>query len=216
MAFVIAEPCVGCKDTACVDVCPPIADSIHPRRDEPEFDAAESLSINPATCIDCGACTYACPVEAIFALNVQSRPQHDQKIPILPERWSAYGAKNRDYFATVSGSRGAEVSEPTVNAREHQPPQTEASERSLAVLLELIAVQGGGAPLSELVAAVGHAEAAAMVDREIGATLSLAQFTGNLAVLARLRPLVNALEALGDARASMYAEVCIRRRFPGW
>jgi NAD-dependent dihydropyrimidine dehydrogenase PreA subunit len=33
MAYVIAEPCVGTKDTACVDVCP--VDCIHPRKDEP-------------------------------------------------------------------------------------------------------------------------------------------------------------------------------------
>ena len=29
MAYVIAEPCIGTKDTACVDVCP--VDCIHPR-----------------------------------------------------------------------------------------------------------------------------------------------------------------------------------------
>ncbi len=32
MAYVIAEPCIGTKDTACVDVCP--VDCIHPRKDE--------------------------------------------------------------------------------------------------------------------------------------------------------------------------------------
>ena len=35
MAYVITEPCIGTKDTACVDVCP--VDCIHPRKDEPEF-----------------------------------------------------------------------------------------------------------------------------------------------------------------------------------
>ncbi len=29
MAYVIAEPCIGTKDSACVDVCP--VDCIHPR-----------------------------------------------------------------------------------------------------------------------------------------------------------------------------------------
>ena len=29
MAYVITEPCIGTKDTACVDVCP--VDCIHPR-----------------------------------------------------------------------------------------------------------------------------------------------------------------------------------------
>jgi len=30
MAYIIAEPCINTKDTACVDVCP--VDCIHPRR----------------------------------------------------------------------------------------------------------------------------------------------------------------------------------------
>lgn len=32
MAYVIAEPCIGVKDTACVDACP--VDCIHPKKDE--------------------------------------------------------------------------------------------------------------------------------------------------------------------------------------
>ena len=35
MAYVIAEPCIGTKDTACVDACP--VDCIHPKKDEPNF-----------------------------------------------------------------------------------------------------------------------------------------------------------------------------------
>ena len=50
-----------------MDVCP--VDCIHPRKDEPEFAAAEMLYIHPDECIDCGACVPACPVEAIFALD---------------------------------------------------------------------------------------------------------------------------------------------------
>src|SRR5216110_3178534 len=64
MTYVIAEPCIGTKDTACVDVCP--VDCIHPRKDEPEFEGAELLYIHPDECIDCGACEPACPVQAIF------------------------------------------------------------------------------------------------------------------------------------------------------
>lgn len=37
MAYVIAEPCIGTKDTACVDACP--VDCIHPKKDEPAFAA---------------------------------------------------------------------------------------------------------------------------------------------------------------------------------
>ena len=39
MAYIICQPCIGTKDTACVDVCP--VDCIHPRKDEPEFATAE-------------------------------------------------------------------------------------------------------------------------------------------------------------------------------
>jgi ferredoxin len=62
LAYIICEPCVGTKDTACVDVCP--VDCIHPRKDEPEFQTADMLYIHPDECIDCGACVPACPVEA--------------------------------------------------------------------------------------------------------------------------------------------------------
>ena len=65
MAYIICEPCVGTKDTACVDVCP--VDCIHPRKDEPEFETANMLYVHPEECIDCGACVPACPVEAIYA-----------------------------------------------------------------------------------------------------------------------------------------------------
>lgn len=65
MAYVITEPCIGTKDTACVDVCP--VDCIHPRKDEAGFEAAKQLFIHPDECIDCGACEPACPVTAIFA-----------------------------------------------------------------------------------------------------------------------------------------------------
>ena len=64
MPFIITDPCIGTKDTACVDVCP--VDCIHPRKDEPEFDTATMLYIHPDECIDCGACVPACPVAAIY------------------------------------------------------------------------------------------------------------------------------------------------------
>ena len=85
MAYIICEPCIDTKDTACVDVCP--VDCIHPRKDEPTFVAATMLYIHPDECIDCGACVPACPVEAIFPLEE------------TPDPWIAYIAMNRDYFA---------------------------------------------------------------------------------------------------------------------
>ena len=64
MPFIITDPCIETKDTACVDVCP--VDCIHPRKDEPEFAATAMLYIHPEECIDCGACVPACPVAAIY------------------------------------------------------------------------------------------------------------------------------------------------------
>jgi ferredoxin len=84
MAYVIAEPCIGTKDTACVDVCP--VDCIHPRKDEPAFEAETQLYISPVECIDCGACVPVCPVTAIFALED------------LPEKWANFTPINADWY----------------------------------------------------------------------------------------------------------------------
>ena len=54
MAYVIAEPCIGTKDTACVDACP--VDCIHPKKDSEKYATEEMLYIDPVECIDCGAC----------------------------------------------------------------------------------------------------------------------------------------------------------------
>ena len=80
MAYIICEPCVGTKDTACVDVCP--VDCIHPRKDEPQFQSAEMLYIHPDECIDCGACVPACPVEAIFALD-ELMEDTGERLPLI-------------------------------------------------------------------------------------------------------------------------------------
>jgi len=72
MAYIIAEPCIGTKDTACVD--------------EDGNAEADQLFIDPVECIDCGACVPACPVSAIFA-------QDD-----LPEKWAHFTEKNAEHF----------------------------------------------------------------------------------------------------------------------
>ncbi len=59
MAFVITQPCIDVQDQSCVDVCP--VDCIHF-----EEGSDRMLYINPAECIDCGACQPACPVSAIY------------------------------------------------------------------------------------------------------------------------------------------------------
>jgi NAD-dependent dihydropyrimidine dehydrogenase PreA subunit len=85
MAYVIAEPCIGTKDSACVDACP--VDCIHPKKDDAEKHAStEMLYIDPVECIDCGACVPVCPVSAIYAADD------------LPEKWQHYTQKNSDYF----------------------------------------------------------------------------------------------------------------------
>ncbi len=84
MAYIIAEPCIGVKDTACVEVCP--VDCIHPRKDEGGYEEAEQLYIDPDTCIDCGACEPVCPVSAIFPADG------------VPEKWASFIEKNSGYY----------------------------------------------------------------------------------------------------------------------
>jgi NAD-dependent dihydropyrimidine dehydrogenase PreA subunit len=87
MAYVIAEPCIGTKDTACVDACP--VDCIHPKKDNPAYAEEEMLYIDPVECIDCGACVPVCPVSAIFALDD------------LPEKWKSFTERNAKYFGRL-------------------------------------------------------------------------------------------------------------------
>ena len=54
MTYIIAEPCIDTKDTACVEVCP--VDCIHPKKDAPEFASENKLNIDPETSNDSGAC----------------------------------------------------------------------------------------------------------------------------------------------------------------
>ncbi len=85
MTYIIAEPCIDVKDTACVDVCP--VDCIHPTKNETEeFEKEKKLYIDPEECIDCGACEPECPVTAIF-------PDTD-----VPAEWTSYIEKNRAHF----------------------------------------------------------------------------------------------------------------------
>jgi ferredoxin len=85
MTYVISAPCIGTKDTSCVEVCP--VDCIHPTPDEAGFDEVDQLFIDPEECIDCDACVEACPVDAITA--------EDQ----VPPEWQPYIALNAQYYA---------------------------------------------------------------------------------------------------------------------
>ena len=78
MAYVIAQPCIGVKDGACIEVCP--MDCIGTNPDSPQ------LYINPAECIDCNACASECPVGAIF-------PDDE-----LPAEWQHFAGVNAAFF----------------------------------------------------------------------------------------------------------------------
>ncbi len=56
MTFVVAENCIKCKYTDCVEVCP--VDCFH---EGPNF-----LVIDPEECIDCTLCEPECPAQAIY------------------------------------------------------------------------------------------------------------------------------------------------------
>jgi NAD-dependent dihydropyrimidine dehydrogenase PreA subunit len=79
MTHIITEPCVGVKDTACVDVCP--VDCIYGKNADWPM-----LYIHPEECIDCGLCIDACPVEAIYTLET------------VPAKWKDFIAKNYERF----------------------------------------------------------------------------------------------------------------------
>jgi ferredoxin len=79
MAYIVADPCVKCKYTDCVAVCP--VDCF--------YEGVNSLSINPDECIDCGACEPECPTTAIFE-------EGD-----LPDKWAMWIEIN----AVTSGAK---------------------------------------------------------------------------------------------------------------
>jgi uncharacterized protein GlcG (DUF336 family)/NAD-dependent dihydropyrimidine dehydrogenase PreA subunit len=78
VTYVIAEPCVGEKNGACVDVCP--AGCIHTTPDAPQN------YIDPAVCIECEQCVLVCPVDAVFL---------DKE---LPEEWQGFIDVNAAFF----------------------------------------------------------------------------------------------------------------------
>ena len=55
MTYAVAEGCILCKYTDCVEVCP--VDCF--------YEGENMLVIHPEECIDCGVCEPECPVDAI-------------------------------------------------------------------------------------------------------------------------------------------------------
>ncbi len=86
MAYVIAEPCIGTKDKACVAVCP--VDCIHEGTVDVDGNVYDQLFIEPNECIDCGLCEPECPVDAIFIADE------------LPEKWREFTNINAEFYMT--------------------------------------------------------------------------------------------------------------------
>ncbi len=96
MPFVVCEPCIKCKYTECVSVCPVAC-----------FHEGENmLVIDPDECIDCGVCVDECPAHAIYS---------DEEVP---EKWREFIALNAEYakkWPSIVDSQ-----EPLPNADESQ------------------------------------------------------------------------------------------------
>ena len=83
MAYVVTEPCFGCKYTDCIVVCP--AECFH--------EGENMLYINPDDCLDCDACRTECPVEAIF---------YEEDVP---EPWKGFIPLNAEMSAVCPSLR---------------------------------------------------------------------------------------------------------------
>ncbi|WP_099040436.1 ferredoxin [Mycobacterium neglectum] len=90
MPYVIAGPCIDVMDRSCIEECP--VDCI--------YEGERKLYINPAECIDCGACEPVCPVEAI---------SQDRRVPAGD---SSFIEDNRQFFVNVLPGRDAPIGSP--------------------------------------------------------------------------------------------------------
>ena len=99
MTFIITEPCLDTMDQSCVEVCP--VDCIHF-----EEGTDRMLYIEPAECIDCGACQPACPVNAIFP--EAELPADQQRFYEINELWYSDAAAAR----ALIGGGGAPAAAP--------------------------------------------------------------------------------------------------------
>lgn len=91
MPYAITQNC--CSDATCVAVCP--VNCIHPTPDERAFGSTEMLYVDPRTCIDCGACADACPVDAVLPVDRLSPAQQE------------YAAINAAYYEPAGAAPGA-------------------------------------------------------------------------------------------------------------
>ncbi len=152
MTFVITETCIDTMDQACVSVCP--VDCIH-------FEEGQDrmLYINPAECIDCGACQPACPVSAIFPES--DVPEAQAKFIDINSLWYDDPAAAR---AQVGGGAPAAAAAPVAEA-----PASEAPAAADAPAAEAEPA-AEGAPASPTAEAV--AKAATDADKAVAASQS--------------------------------------------
>lgn len=121
MTFTITEPCIDTMDQSCVEVCP--VDCIHF-----EEGADRMLYIEPAECIDCGACQPACPVNAIFPET--DVPAAQVRFKEINELWYSDPAAAR---ALVEGAgAAAPVAAPTDEAAPAAAPDAAPAEAASA------------------------------------------------------------------------------------
>lgn len=90
MTYVIGPACIDVMDRSCTEECP--VDCI--------YEGKRKLYINPAECIDCGACKPVCPEEAI---DLDRLLADDQR---------AHIADNARFFTQPLPGRDAAVGSP--------------------------------------------------------------------------------------------------------
>ncbi len=88
MTYVVTDNCVDCRFTECVTVCPVECFHLDERQ----------LYIDPGVCIDCGACSPACPVEAIYEAGI---------LPDDKKAWAAINAERAPRFPVVASALSA-------------------------------------------------------------------------------------------------------------
>ena len=100
MSYIIGNKCISTCDTACVEVCP--VDCIHGPIDidgmgrevlnmSDEEKEGLQLYINPEECINCGACVYECPVEAIY--NDEEEAIAEGELDAVKKNYEFFGQK---------------------------------------------------------------------------------------------------------------------------
>src|SRR5919199_6333175 len=115
VTYVIAEPCIGEKNGACVDVCP--AACIHTTPEAPQN------YIDPDICIECEQCVLVCPVNAVFL---------DRE---LPDEWRHFIDVNAEFFRQ---NKAAQQVPPDEAARILEQVRAYAARAGLSVAAVLI------------------------------------------------------------------------------